>query len=56
MHFTVSQQNRLLQLLQRWQALNPDTQIPAAVSGQATAQALLDGLQEHLDAEPPVLS
>jgi hypothetical protein len=55
MHFTVSQQNRLQQLLQRWQALNPDTQIPAAVSAQATAQALLDVLQEHLDAEPPVL-
>ncbi len=44
------------QLLQRWHALNPDTQIPAPVSGQATAQALLDALQQRIDASPPVLS
>jgi len=55
LHFTVSQQNRLQQLLQRWHALNPDTQIPAPVSGQVTAQALLEALQERLDASPPVL-
>ena len=56
MHFTVSQQNRLQQLLQRWHALNPNMQIPAPVSGQATAQALLDTLQQRIDASPPVLS
>ena len=56
MHFTISQQNRLQQLLQRWQALNPDRQIPAPVSGEATAQALLDALQARIDAMPPVLS
>ena len=55
MHFTVSQQNRLQQLLQRGQALNPDMQSPAPASEQATAQALLDALQERLDALPPVL-
>lgn len=55
LHFTVSQQNRLQQLLQRWHALNQDTQIPAPVSGQVTAQALLEALQERLDASPPVL-
>jgi adenosylhomocysteine nucleosidase len=54
MHFTVSQQNRLQQLLQRWHALNPEMQIPAPVSGQATAQTLLDALQERLDASPPL--
>jgi len=54
MHFTVSQQNRLQQLLQRWQALHPDTPLPAPVSGQAKAQALLDTLQAHIDAVPPV--
>jgi adenosylhomocysteine nucleosidase len=54
MHFTVSQQNRLQQLLQRWQALNPDMEIPATVSGQATAQGLLDALQMRIDSMPPV--
>ena len=55
MHFTTSQQNRLQQLLQRWQALHPGMQIPDAVSGKAKAQDLLDALQKRIDALPPVL-
>jgi len=55
-HFTVSQQHQLAELARRWKVLIPDQPLWLSELGKKkNAAAVLQSLQQHLDALPPSL-